>query len=137
MNIIKRPAGDLAAISPLVWPLLSPASWEMEKHFAWANGYLNDNNPVCASVYSYDGDTTITRPWDNEIVCIETDGLASTVWRFAHHRAYWVYRYFNTQPLGNVSKDGRFFLFTSTWDGQLGVEANGTPRSDAWIVKLK
>jgi hypothetical protein len=136
MNIVKRPADNLAAISPLIWPLPTVHAWEQEKHFAWTNGYLDDNNPICASVYNYDGDRAITRAWDDEIVCIETDGVASTVWRFAHHRTYWVAPYFNTQPLGNISQDGRFFLFTSTWDGQLGREPNGTPRSDMWIVKL-
>ncbi len=137
MNIVMRSLDNLAAMSPLVWPLPVPSRWEQEDHFAWTNGYLDDNNPVCASVHSYDGDPGITRPWDDEIVCIETDGLASTVWRFAHHRTYWVNPYFNTQPLGNISRDGRFFLFTSTWDGQLGLESDGTPRSDMWIVKLK
>jgi hypothetical protein len=91
---------------------------------------------VCASLYNYDGDTTISRAWDDEIVCIETDGFRSTVWRFAHHRAYMRDKFFNTQPLGNVSKDGRFFLFTSSWDGELGLGPDGTPRSDMWIVKL-
>ncbi|HEX6505295.1 MAG TPA: hypothetical protein VF011_18780 [Terriglobales bacterium] len=126
----------MAAMTPLVWPLEVPHSFEQETHFVWANGFLNNNNPVCASLHNYDGDTAIKRPWDDEVVCIETDGIASTVWRFAHHRAYVIGKYFNTQPLGNISQDGRFFLFTSTWDGQLGSESNGTPRSDMWIVKL-
>jgi len=137
MNIVKRPLSDLSAISPLVWPLPTPHSWEQEKHFTWTNGFLDDNNPVCASVYDYDGDTEIVRPWDDEIVCIETDLAASTVWRFAHHRTSKTAAYIDSQPMGNVSPDGRFFLFTSIWDGQLGVESNGTTRSDMWIVKLK
>lgn len=136
MNIVKRPLDNLADITPLVWPLETPPEWSQEKHLTWLNGYSDDNRPVCSSVYSYDWDWQITRPWDDEIVCIETDGLASTVWRFAHHRAYPQNEYFNTQPLGSVSQDGRFFLFTSTWDYQLGTEADGTPRSDMWIVKL-
>jgi hypothetical protein len=136
MNIVKRPVDDLAAMTPLVWPLLEPYAWEQEKHFSWVNGSSDDNRPICSSVYAY-GWYTITRAWDDEIVCIETDGLASTVWRFAHHRAYPQNEVFNTQPLGNVSPDGRFFLFTSTWDYQLGTEPDGTTRSDVWIVKLK
>jgi hypothetical protein len=79
----------------------------------------------------------IQRPWDAEIICLETDGQASTVWRFAHNRASADIEYFNTQPLGNVSPDGEFFLFTSDWDEQLGIEESGRPRSDAWIVKLQ
>jgi len=138
MNIVKRPLDNLSAISPpLVWPLPEPHEWEQSKHFAWVNGDVDDNRPVCASIYSYDGDREITREWDDEVVCIETDGMASTVWRFAHHRAYMVSRFFNTQPLGNISKDGRFFLFTSGWDGQLGLTPDGTPRTDMWIVKLE
>ena len=136
MNIVKRPIANLTALSPLVWPLETPYSFEQETHFVWVNGYLDDNSPVCASLHNYDGDTSIARPWDDEIICMETDLLGSTVWRFAHHRTYLIGRYFNTQPLGNISLDGRFFLFTSTWDGELGLEPDGTPRSDMWIVKL-
>jgi hypothetical protein len=97
---------------------------------------VNDSVPVCASTYLDDADGSITQPFEGEIFCIETDGAASTVWRFAHNRATWYPKYFNTQPLGSISRDGRFFLFTSAWDEQLGTESNGTPRSDAWIVKL-
>ena len=35
-----------------------------------------------------------------------------------------------------MSGDGRFFMFTSSWDGQLGTEKNGTPRSDVFIGRL-
>ena len=137
MNIAKRPLSDLTQVMPLVVPLATPHLFEQEQHFSWVNGYLDDNAPVCGSVYSYDGDTEILRAWDDEVVCLETDGLASTVWRFAHHRAYMQSGRFNTQPLGNVSADGRFFMFTSTWNSQLGTEKNGNPRSDVFIVKLQ
>jgi hypothetical protein len=33
--------------------------------------------------------------------------------------------YFHTQPLGTVSQDGSFFIFTSNWEGQLGTGADG------------
>jgi hypothetical protein len=33
--------------------------------------------------------------------------------------------------------DGRFMLFTSDWDAQLGTGTDGTPRSDVFIVKLE
>jgi hypothetical protein len=79
----------------------------------------------------------ITVPYESEIFCVETDGLASTIWRFAHTRAHWYPGFFNTQPLGSLSRDGHFFLFTSSWDEQLGTESSGTPRSDAWIVRLQ
>lgn len=136
MNIGKRPFSNLTQITPLVWPLGLQPDFEQPKHFTWSNVDVNDSVPVCVSGYNYEGDTEITEPYDDEIFCIEADGAASTIWRFAHHRAIWVAPYFNTQPLGNVSRDGRFFLFTSGWDGQLGADSHGVPRSDVWIVKL-
>lgn len=135
MNVVKHPWSNLSRITPLVYPL-PPTGWEQEMHFSWNNVDAKDSTPVCASRYSYDGDVTIDQPFAGEIICFETDGLASTVWRFAHHRAAFLTPYFHTQPLGTVSKDGRFFLFSSDWDAQLGVGTDGTPRSDVFIVKL-
>lgn len=136
MNIVKHPLNNFARLSSLVWPLSSPYHWGQEHHFSWSNVDSNDSVPICLSGYSYDGDP-IANPYDGEIMCVETDLAASTVWRFAHHRAIYVAPYFNTQPLGNVSRHGRLFLFTSTWDLQVGTLATGTPRSDVWIVKLE
>ena len=135
MNFVKRPLSDPSQIAPLVYPLPS-TGWEQEAHFSWNNVDVNDSTPVCASTYNYEGDSTIDQPFAGEILCIETDGLASTVWRFAHDRATYVKPYFHTQPLGTISPDGRFFLFTSNWDDQLGIGTDGTPRSDVFIVKL-
>lgn len=137
MNILKRPLGNLVALTPLVWPLDPPYYFGQIKHFSWADVNETDSTPVCGSTYSYDGDPTIDSPYNGEIFCIETDGHASTVWRFAHNRALWKAPYFNTQPLGDVSRDGSFFLFTSTWNGELGSESDGTPRSDVFVLKLK
>ncbi|MGB6477330.1 MAG: hypothetical protein WBF04_25025 [Candidatus Sulfotelmatobacter sp.] len=139
MNILKRPLSNLAQFTQLVSPLPSPPHFGDTKHFTWSNVDAKDSLPVCGSTYSYAEDWQeygITRPFEEEIFCVETDGIASTIWRFAHNRATWQTPYFNTQPLGNISMDGHFFLFTSGWDGQLGSEPNGTPLSDVWIVKL-
>jgi hypothetical protein len=86
---------------------------------------------VCTEVYRTDG--RVERAWDGEIICIETDGLASTVWRFAHHRSQMTS--FGDQPRANVSQDGRFVLFTSNWEQTLGRGPDG-PRHDAFIVEL-
>lgn len=137
MNILIRPLGNFTSTTPLVSPLPSPPQFGIEKHFSWTNANTSDTTPVCASTYRYEAYGLIQRPWDAEIICLETDGQASTIWRFAHNRASADIEYFNTQPLGNVSPDGRFFLFTSDWDEQLGIEESGRPRSDAWIVKLQ
>jgi hypothetical protein len=140
-QIVKRPLYDLEQTTELNMPL-RPHNWGQNIHLTWANANVSDSTPVCASSYLPRDGGKITKPFEGEIFCVETDGHSSTIWRFAHNRAiseedddrpgY----YFNTQPLGNVSTDGRFFLFTSDWDGQLGTQSDGTPRSDVWIVKL-
>jgi hypothetical protein len=136
MQMVKRPLKNLADISQLFLPLNDPHEFEITLHFSWSNVDNRDSTPVCASSYQYEGDLDVTEPFEGEIFCAETDGKASTVWRFAHNRATWTDPYYNTQPLGGVSSDGKFFLFTSGWDQQLGVESDGRPRTDVWIVKL-
>jgi hypothetical protein len=136
MQIVKRPLDNLAGISELFLPLSDPHAFGIPLHFSWSNVDVNDSAPVCASSYDYEGGLDITQPFEGEIFCVETDGKASTVWRFAHNRANWKNPYYNTQPLGAVSTDGRFYMFTSGWDEQLGTASDGRPRSDVWIVKL-
>jgi len=134
MQTAKRRLNDISQIGQLVWPVLF--QWGQEQHFTWSNVDVHDRAPVCGSTYSYDGDTSIDQPFAGEIFCIETDGLASTIWRFAHNRATYIPPVFNTQPLGSISRDGHFFLFTSNWDAQLGTGVDGKPLSDVFIVKL-
>ena len=134
MQVAVRPLANPAQIDQLVWPILF--EWGQEQQFTWSNVDVNDSTPVCGTTHEYDGDTEIDQPFAGEVFCIETDGLASAVWRFAHNRAVYIDPYFQTQPLGSVSMDGRFFLFTSDWDSQLGNGVDGQPLSDAFIVKL-
>ena len=136
LNAFSRPLGDLAAMTPLLNPLPKPHYFGMEKHFAWSNGRLDSNLPVCGATYSPDGHVDINQPYDGEIFCMETDGLASTVWRFAHNRAVWDNEYYWTEPVGNMSLDGRYYIFTSGWDNQVGVTRDGDPRTDVWIIRL-
>jgi hypothetical protein len=141
-QIVKRPLSNLNETTELNTQL-KPHNWGQNMHLSWPNADVSDSTPFCASSYMPSDEGKITKPFEGEIFCVETDGHASTIWRFAHNRAiseddddregsY----YYNTQPLGNISTDGRFFLFTSDWDGQLGTQSDGTPRSDVWIVKL-
>lgn len=136
MQILKRPLNNLAAFKDLLWPMPLPHTWELVQHFSWRNDNSTDSAPICGSTYQYEGEEDITTPFQGEIFCAETDGVASTIWRFAHNRATWQAPYYNTQPLGSVSRDGRFYIFQSGWDRQVGTEGDGRYRSDAWIVKL-
>ncbi len=136
MNIYRRTLSNVANFTQLVYPLPLPHLWGMEKHFTWSGGHLDNNVPVCGTTYAANGSTAITQPYDGEVFCVETDLNASTIWRFAHNRARWDPEYYWSEPFGNVSLDGRFFMFSSSWDGQVGVNKNGDPRSDIWIVNL-
>ena len=137
LNTFRRPLGDLGDLDQLINPLPQPYYWGMEKTFAWNNGRLNDNVPVCGATYSPTGDQEVKQPYDGEIFCIETDGIESTVWRFAHDRSVWDSEYYWTQPYGNMTLDGRFFAITSGWDLQVGTDKDGDPRTDVWILKLQ
>jgi hypothetical protein len=46
------------------------------------------------------------------------------------------YNFWDT-PRGNVSQDGRFFMFTSNWEETLGKDRFGRFREDVFIVKLE
>jgi hypothetical protein len=137
METVRRPLGDLTNFSELVNPMPLPHLWGMEVVFTWSNGRFNNNVPVCGSAYSRKGLTGVKQPYDGEIFCMATDLLGSTIWRFAHHRVTWDSAYYWSQPFGNISLDGRFFMFSSSWDGHVGTNKDGDPRSDVWIVKLK
>jgi len=136
MNTYRRPLDDLTAWTQLINPLPLPHYWGMELNFAWNDGRVNTDLPVCGTAYNHTGNPAVTQPYDGEVFCIETDGLASTVWRFAHNRSVWDEEYFWTQPLGNLSLDGHWFAFTSGWDNQVGNTEDGDPRTDVWIVEL-
>ena len=135
LNLLKRPLSNVVAKTNLEDPLQLLAGWRMEEHTTWQSGRFNDNAPVCGSNYSIDGSTYINAAFDNEIFCMATDGT-STVWRIAHHRVIWNPEYYWSEPFGNISSDGHFFLFSSGWENQVGVTSTGDPRSDVWIVKV-
>jgi hypothetical protein len=137
LNTFMRPLEDLTDLTQLINPLPKPYYKGMEKSFAWSNGRLSDSSPVCGTTYSPTGNPEVEQPYDDEVFCIETDGLASTVWRFAHHRGLWQSKYYWTLPFSNTSLDGGFLAFTSSWDDQLGNDPDGNPRTDVFIVQLQ
>ncbi len=40
-------------------------------------------------------------------------------------------------PRGNVSQDGRFYMFTSNWEETVGEDMRGSVREDVFVVKLE
>lgn len=142
MDVWLRPLNNLESTTPLITGLEPDKDPWFDSHLSWNNVDPNDSAPVCFSTYqSTNPDTPgaaplVTGPWENEIDCAETDGKASKVWRFAHtystaRNGFW------SSPRGNVSQDGRFFMFTSDWEDQLGKTPDGQYRTDVFVVELK
>ncbi len=143
MDTVIRPLNDLDKATPLISGLEPGHKVWFDSHFSWNNVDPADSVPVCFSTYQPTNPDTpgaplvVTGPWENEIDCAETDGKGSKVWRFAHtfstaRNGFW------SQPRGNVSQDGRFFMFTSDWEDQLGKNPKGDKyRTDVFIVELK
>jgi hypothetical protein len=143
LDLRIRPLNHLDESTPLISGLEPAKGFWYDSHYSWNNVDANDSSPVCFSTYRPTNPDTpgvapiVTGPWDNEIDCAETDAKASKVWRFAHtystaRNGFW------STPRGNVSPDGRFFMFTSDWEDQLGRAPNGRQyRSDVFIVELK
>lgn len=159
-EVLIRPLANPSAIRLLVNPLPTPRKFN-DSHWSWNDADPQDTMPVCGSFYNSHAEGNgslsvtsnpvlqITAPYDREIVCVATTG-PSRVWRFAHDRgtsasnakagsgSNWY-----AIPIGNVSQDGRFYLFGSDWDWTLGSEAGspgcplaGRCRSDVFVVEL-
>jgi hypothetical protein len=143
MDVWLRPLDHPESFTPIISGLEAAKGFWYDSHFSWNNVDPNDSTPVCFSTYRPTNPDTpgaaplVTGPWENEIDCAETDGKASKVWRFAHtystaRNGFW------STPRGNVSQDGRFFMFTSDWEDQLGKTPNGDKyRTDVFIVELR
>lgn len=134
-----RPISDIFQTTRLVNPLLQPYSYANQGHWSWNNANSTDSSPVCGSKYRATTPyTEIKKAWEREVVCVRTDGERSQVWRFAHNRALYNPADFWSTPRGNVSQDGKFYMFTSTWENQLGLEPGSSlHRQDVFIVALR
>jgi hypothetical protein len=162
-SVLLRPLSDLNRITQLI-PSDAAVPASMDSHWSWNNADPGDTTPVCGafsrSSFSLQGDGTrnpstnpvlsVRQPWDREVVCLAVSGTPK-VWRFAHHHATGACNAsakdgscFGAIAIGNVSQDGKFFLFSSDWDWSLGEDpkAPGCPkggrcRVDTFIVELK
>ncbi len=110
--------------------------WFDGEHSSWFNSTSNPNAPVLFSRY-----TTVApspwQTWEGEIIAAATDG-SNKVWRFAHTHCPLAYNYY-ASAFAQISYDGRFALFSSYWDGTLGVSSTGNfiaTRIDTFIVEL-
>jgi hypothetical protein len=143
MDLLVRPLNHLDDAKQLVGGLSRTNGYWYDQHFSWNNTNADDTNPICLTTYRPSNPITpatplaVDGPWENEVLCVETDGKDSKVWRFAHTFSTAKNGFWST-PRGNVSPDGRFFMFTSDWEDQLGETPNGKKfRTDVFVVQLK
>ncbi len=124
---------------------------QTDQHQNWSNVDALDSYPFFASTAALEANAqtpgSYNCAWVNEILGVST--ITGTVYRFAHTYTTGQNWSFDGQnAIGGVSQDGRFYAFTSDWQGTLGTEggANGTCtnspnsstacRNDVFVVKL-
>ncbi len=136
-------------------------SWQYDSHPSWRNS--NTTIPLQPFIISTDitvdpvANPASVLPLGNEVIAVHTIGDQSfdrIVWNRATQDWPGAPQCssggsFNCNSRGNVSPDGQWFIFTSNW-GQhscvgthpsttgcdLGVDAQGYPRTDVFLVKL-
>ena len=144
MDTLIRPLNHLEQYSALIPDLqeVKTKGYWYDQHFSWNNVDSSDSAPVCFSTYRPSNPRTpgtppdVDGPWENEIDCMATDGREPKVFRFAHTYSTAKNGFWST-PRGNVSRDGRFYIFTSDWEDQLGEADKGGYRTDVFIVELR
>jgi hypothetical protein len=141
MHVVIRSLTDAADTTDLIDSFPGPAEWDGDSHWSWNNDNVSDTSPVCGSTYLVSNPTTPGTPlvshraWDNEVICFATTG-SQKVWRFAHTYST-AHNGFYSTPRGNVSQDGRFYMFSSDWEDELGKDSSGHYRTDVFIIPLK
>lgn len=85
--------------------------WSQDYHVSFL---ADDEDWVLLSFY-VGNDLPQSGIFRNEIVQVATDG-SQRVRRLAHHHSVFGGQYWNS-PRANISRDGRFVVFTSNWEG--------------------
>jgi hypothetical protein len=133
----------------LITPIVTPKEIYMADHPTWNNARPDRLVPFITATYRYGVEPVEWRPWDDEILAVQTDvgEGGAEVFRLAHHRSnvskdgapdqtsFWY------MPRPNVSQDGRWVLFTSNWEKRLGTDAKAPAgeraRQDVFLLRLK
>jgi hypothetical protein len=132
----------------LIAPVIEPKEVSLADHPTWNNARPDALVPFITATYRYGSPAAEWRTWDDEILAVQTDnkGGGAEVWRLAHHRSdvrnddspdrigFWY------TPRPNVSRDGRWVLFTSNWEKTLGQDPAGPAgeraRQDVFLLRL-
>lgn len=142
----------------------APAGYTpQDVHLSWNNDQTSDAVPFLSAFFNstvHQGNGSmdpnlnpvvkIRSALDQEILGISTDG-SGRIWRFGHVRSGPLANPygppdFASQPIGQVSQDGRYFVFNSNWLWHLGTyrgSAKPCPqpgsrcRTDVFLIKLQ
>jgi hypothetical protein len=145
---VFRPALDAKSVDNLkrlVEQAAGDSYFAYDSHVSWNNARPSAQVPILLSSYHPAESDDPKCAWGDEIIALATDG-SGKVWRFAHHRSTAHMRgrtpaeskgyNFWDSPRGNVSQDGRFYMFTSNWEETVGKDEHNRVREDVFIVKL-
>lgn len=113
-----------------------------DQHQSWNNVDAADTLPFVSSTWS--PVHSFPAPWYDEIIAVAADGSGKT-WRFAHSFITGNSQSFSTMfGIGSVSQDGKFFVFSSDWMGELGSNSGASTctvgtncRGDVFVVELR
>jgi hypothetical protein len=135
------------------------AYFRYDSHSSWNNAREGKLLPVIASTEHAKEMGDPKCAYGDEVFAVATDG-SEKIWRFCHTRtvvhapsrdatgaramptdrtnmaAAQPNNFWDTSR-GNVSQDGRFFMFNSNWEETLGKDRAGRFRQDVFIVKLE
>lgn len=108
-------------------------NWCDADHSSWFNSLSNPNAPILISRYNINFPCNFA--WTGEIIAAAVDG-SDKVWRFAHNHNGGPCYY--ADAFAQISNDGKWALFSSTWDGMLGTDASFgcSTRIDTFMVEL-
>lgn len=145
-----RSLADPLTTRDAILPVLLPKELYLSEHPSWHNSVADRLVPFVTATYRYYINDVEWRPWDDEIIAVQTDmapDAGAIVWRLAHHRSNVQHDTDPTRlsfwytPRANISRDGRWVLFTSNWEKTLGTdpgaEAGGTARQDVFLLELQ
>ncbi|PYV99700.1 MAG: hypothetical protein DMG89_06800 [Acidobacteria bacterium] len=136
-----RSFSALGSHTPVITALPVGLRVPLDHHPSWNNADVGDALPFFSSTWS--PITPFPSAWYNEIIGISP--ITGSGWRFAHSFISANSHRFSTKyGIGQVSQDGRFFLFSSDWMGTLGSESGSSScavgvncRGDVFAIELK
>ncbi len=112
------------------------SGYDFRSHYMWNNTTAtNPLTPLFASTGALNSNHV---PWTDEIIGISTSSPKGLVYRFTKTHMIYDPKDWYAEVRGNISPDGRFFIFDSNWDDTLGTDPHyhDNYRHDVFIVDL-